>query len=156
MGAIEYYQATEDDAALMADYRVQFLAELLGQQKDELVQELIQNLEQYFRAAINSSNYIGWLAKDGDEVVSVGGMAIRTQPGNFKNPSGRTGYIMNMYTVPAYRKRGICKNILDRLIETGKRMGISAFELHATKDGEPMYQKNGFIIHGEPTYRKYE
>lgn len=156
MSAIEYYRATEQDAAIMADYRAQFLIELLGPQKNETIQELIQRLEVYFRTAIHNHSYIGWLAKDGDEVVSVGGMVTRMQPGNFKNPSGRTGYIMNMYTVPAYRRRGICKNILDKLIETGKIMGITAFELHATKDGEPIYQKSGFSLHGEPTYRRYE
>jgi GNAT superfamily N-acetyltransferase len=82
-------------------------------------------------------------------------MEIHQQPGNFRNPSGRKGHIMNMYTMPGYRNRCICTTILNKLQETAKEMGITCFELHATKLGEPVYVKNGFKMHGEPTYRKY-
>ncbi len=34
-------------------------------------------------------------------------------------------------------------------------LGYTAFELHATKAGEHMYLQNGFVAHGEPTYRRY-
>jgi hypothetical protein len=76
-------------------------------------------------------------------------------PGNFKNPSGKWGCIMNMYTLPAYRRKGICKGILNLLVDEGKKYGITAFELHATIDGEKVYVQDGFIHHNEPTLRKY-
>jgi GNAT superfamily N-acetyltransferase len=60
-----------------------------------------------------------------------------------------------MYTVPEFRRMGISSNILNRLVDTGKEMGITAFELHATEVGEHVYKKNGFLIHNEPTYRKF-
>ena len=81
-------------------------------------------------------------------------MSIREQPGNFKNPSGRIGYLMNMYTEPSHRRRGVCSALVQRLIETGTDMGIRAFELHATEEGEPVYQKQGVVLHGEPAYRR--
>ena len=62
---------------------------------------------------------------------------------------------MNVYTLPKYRRMGLSKNLLERLVETAKQRGITAFELHATKDGEPVYQKAGFEKFSEPTYRKY-
>jgi len=62
---------------------------------------------------------------------------------------------MNMYTVPRFRRKGICSMLLEKLTATAKEMGINAFELHATKDGEPVYEKNGFHLHEQPTYRKY-
>ncbi len=74
-------------------------------------------------------------------------------PGNLKNPSGKWGYIMNMFTVPEFRRKGICKSILNLFVEEGKKIGITAFELHATKEGEMVYTQ-GFIHHNEPTLRK--
>jgi hypothetical protein len=50
---------------------------------------------------------------------------------------------------------GICKGILNALVEEGTRRGITAFELHATPEGELVYKNNGFAIHVEPTYRKF-
>ena len=60
-----------------------------------------------------------------------------------------------MYTAPPFRKNGICRNILDKLISDAANSGITAFELHATKQGESVYKQNGFEIHNEPTYRKF-
>lgn len=82
-------------------------------------------------------------------------MVVRQHPGSFKNASGRVGYLMNMYTRPAYRRRGICKQLLNLLTEDARLLGITAFELHATPDGEFVFKQEGFKLHGEPTYRKY-
>jgi ribosomal protein S18 acetylase RimI-like enzyme len=82
-------------------------------------------------------------------------MAIWHLPGNFINYEGLKGYIMNMYTLPEYRRKGICTELLKRLVETGMVMGVRSFELHATKEGEPLYIKEGFKLHSEPTYRKH-
>lgn len=90
----------------------------------------------------------------GNDVAGIGSMMIRLAPANFKNKTGKWAYIMNMYTIPAYRRKGVCKGILNELVEKGKKMGIGAFELHATKEGELVYKQNGFVIHSEPTYRK--
>jgi predicted acetyltransferase len=80
---------------------------------------------------------------------------LRHLPGNFKNPTGKWGYIMNMYTVPEHRRKGVCKGILDELVKHATSAGITAFELHATPEGELVYSRNGFAPHNEPTYRKF-
>jgi GNAT superfamily N-acetyltransferase len=155
MSDIQYCLATGSDIHNLVDARVAFLTELMGPQTDEQIDLLKQHLEKYFNAAINDQTYICWLAIAGERIVGWGGMAIRVNPGSFKNPSGLMGYIMNMYTVPDFRNKGIATSLLNKLVETGREMGITAFELHATKEGEPVYMKYGFEKHVEPTYRKY-
>ena len=95
-----------------------------------------------------------FLAYDGDLLVGVGGLNIQQRPGSFRVPDGKSGYIMNMYTKPAYRKRGIATKLLDKLIQKGREMGLVYFDLNATKEGEPVYLKYGFTRHDEPNYRK--
>lgn len=154
MPDIQYERVTISHLELLIDYRINFLLELKGEQTEESIDQLRINLAAYFADAIPNEKYICWWAKDNDKVVGIGGMAIRRNPGNFRNPSGCVGYIMNMYTVPAYRKMGISSTILDKLVTTGKELGINFFELHATKMGEPVYIKYGFLQHPEPTYNK--
>jgi GNAT superfamily N-acetyltransferase len=149
----DYILAGESHIPVLIDCRIQFLKDLPGPQTEAAEAVLRQSLRTYFRQALNNKTYICWIAQHNGEVAGIGGMAVRTNPGSFKNPSGKAGYIMNMYTVPSYRRNGICANILNRLVATGKDLGIQSFELHATKEGEPVYQQNGFKLHPEPTYR---
>ena len=152
--AITYHRATVADAAILADYRIRFALELSGPQPEENISRLRTQMLDFFSSTVDSS-CISVIAKCGSQIAGIGSVHLRNVPGNFKNPTGRWGYIMNMYTVPEFRRRGICKGILDELVNAGKTAGITAFELHATVEGEPVYSKNGFTIHNEPTYRKF-
>jgi ribosomal protein S18 acetylase RimI-like enzyme len=153
---ILYSLATPADAPILATYRIDFLSGLLGPQPAELIEPLQTSLTHYFAEAISDGSYISYVARSGNDIAGMGGMVLRTQPGNFKNPSGRVAYIMNMYTVPTFRKLGICTHILNLLADAAKATGIYALELHATADGEPLYIKNNFRKHHEPTYRRYD
>lgn len=155
MAGITYHKATVEDAKTLVEYRVRFAIELKGERPSEVVNELKQQLTDYFLKATADCTCISFIAKSGNTIAGIGSVHIREMPGNFKNPSGKWGYIMNMYTVPEFRKQGICTAILKLLIDEGKKAGVTAFELHATDSGEKVYLKNGFEFHKEPTLRKY-
>lgn len=63
----------------------------------------------------------------------------------YHNPSGRKAYIMNMYTRPEYRRRGIAYHTLDLLVKEIRRRGITSISLEATDMGRPLYKKYGFL-----------
>ena len=152
---IQYDLATVDDVDTLVTYRIRFALELAGNQPGEAVSTLRKNMTEYFKKATTDGSCISFIARSDNQVAGIGSIHIRTVPGNFKNLSGKWGYIMNMYTVPEFRKRGICSAILNKLVEAGAGAGITAFELHATEIGKPVYLKNGFKLHAEPTLRKY-
>ncbi len=156
MEQINFRKATSNDIETLASLRTEFLIELLGPQKNESVTELRKQLTGYLQQSMPNGTYVSYVAINNDYIVSTGGMTIRDQPGNFKNPTGKVGYIMNMYTIPEFRKRGISTAILNLLMAEAKELGITALELHATKEGESIYIKSGFKLHSEPTYRKYD
>lgn len=152
---ITYSKATQADIQGLVDNRILFALELSGGQNEEAIQSLRNQMTNYFSNATMDNSCISFIAKCDDIVAGIGSVHIREMPGNFKNPSGKWGYIMNMYTVPEFRRKGICKSILNLLVQEGKKMGVTAFELHATKDGEMVYIQEGFIQHNEPTLRKF-
>lgn len=155
MEEIIFRQATLEDAELLAELRLQFALELSGSHSETAQRQLRTQLKDFFSNSIAEGTSISWLALVDNDVAGIGSVLFRNQPGNFKNPSGRWGYIMNMYTLPEYRKRGIGNGILNRLMDSSHALGITAFELHATADGVPVYEKSGFSVHTEPTYRKF-
>ena len=155
MKDITYRLATAADISILIEYRIRFLLGLFGDQQASSVSQLEGSLQQYYESALNEDNFIAIIARHENTVAGMGGMSLRQQPGNFKNPTGKIGYILSMYTVPEFRKLGIAANIVRLLIEEGRKRGIIAFELHATKEGESIYRNQGFEIHHEPTYRRY-
>lgn len=149
------YRAGVEDVKTLVEYRIRFALELGGDQTKEKIEELQDQMLLYFEKATTDQSCISVIAKRNNEVAGIGSIHFRETPGNFKNPSGKWGYIMNMYTLPAFRRNGIGTRIINMLIEEGKNMGVTAFELHATQAGEPVYLKNGFELHREPTLRKF-
>ena len=155
MDNITYHKATVEDTSILVEQRIQFTQELSGKQNAEIVSDLRNQMTNYFSNATADNTCISFIAKCDGAVAGIGSMHVRNTPGNFKNPTGKWGYIMNMYTLPDYRRKGICKALLNLLVEEGQKYGITAFELHATREGEYVYSQNGFKIHDEPTYRKF-
>ncbi len=152
---ISFHKATQADTKILVDYRIIFALELSGEQPEEAIAALRKQMTSYFLKATADHSCVSYIAKIGDKIAGIGSYHIREVPGNFKNPSGKWAYIMNMYTVPAYRRMGVCAGILNALLSEGKKMGITAFELHATPKGETVYVKNGFELHSEPSLRKF-
>jgi predicted acetyltransferase len=152
---ITYHKATIDDVSALVDNRILFALELSEGQNEDAVKALRNQMTIYFSKAIQENTCISLIAKCEDDVAGIGSVHLRDMPGNFKNPSGKWGYIMNMYTVPSFRRKGVCKNILNLLVTEGKKYGYNAFELHATNEGEKVYIQEGFIHHNEPTLRKF-
>ena len=155
MNTITYHKAGLNDIKTLIDYRIQFAIEYAGEQPQDAVDALKEQMEAYFLKAIPAESCISFIARSGKEVAGIGAVQVREQPGNFKNPSGKWGYIMSMYTVPAFRRKGVCTGLLDALEKEARNNGITAFELHATPKGEMVYTQNGFELYNEPTYRKY-
>ena len=59
--------------------------------------------------------------------------------------SGRLGYILNLYTIPEARRKGICTRLLNELIKEAKSLGLTYLHLHASEDGINIYRKAGFV-----------
>ncbi|MBR6809914.1 MAG: GNAT family N-acetyltransferase, partial [Clostridia bacterium] len=54
------------------------------------------------------------------------------------------GTVMNVYTEPAYRKRGYGKKVMDALLQDAKNMQLSYVELKSTEAGYLLYRAVGF------------
>lgn len=147
--------ATPKDYELLVQSRIDFMKDYWGEQEVEVENRLRAELHQFFEVEIPAKTYVSFLAMEGEKLIGVGGMKISKKPGSFRLPSGLSGYIMNMYTIPEYRNQGIATEILKMLEQYANENGIQLLELHATQAGQPVYEKFGFKVHGEPTMRKF-
>lgn len=137
-------KATERDIDILVQYRIQFLTESYGAAPVEEETALRSGLSEYFKRAFIERCFISWIAEYDNKPVGFSGMVVREQPGNFDIPYGKTGYILNMFTLKEYRNMGICKSLFSKLIDEARALKLDKIELHATSDGEPVYRQFGF------------
>lgn len=99
----------------------------------------------YFAEAIPAETFYGWLAvTPEDKVVSVCGVVIDQHPPAPGNLSGLIGYVMNVVTIPGYRRRGLARRVTQAALSWLDERGIRRVTLHATEVGQPLYESLGF------------
>jgi ribosomal protein S18 acetylase RimI-like enzyme len=102
----------------------------------------------YFARAIPGGEFQGWLAVTPDgEPVSTCGLVIDQHPPGPGNLSGKTGYIMNVVTHPAYRRRSLARRLVQATLAWLSEHDVQRAELHATDMGRPLYEELGFAAH---------
>ena len=143
---IEYRKAGLGDIAELARMRIEFLNEVQTLEAGIGNDELYVNLKEYFLENMNTGCFMAWIATDDEAIVGISGIYFYSLPPSYKKPNGKVAYIMNMYTRPAYRGKGIAPTLFGRLIEESKKRGCEKISLNATDMGKPIYQKFGFKL----------
>ena len=99
----------------------------------------------YYLTALKDGSHSAFLVFDRGIFVGAGGISFYRVMPTFHNTTGKKAYIMNMYTHPDYRRRGIACHVLQLLTEEAKEKGVSHITLEATKAGRYLYEKFGFV-----------
>jgi GNAT superfamily N-acetyltransferase len=143
---IVYRRATPSDVPTLVDYRVEFLNELHNHRENDETKVVRKSLLEYFTKAIPSGDFIAWVAECDGKIVATSGMVVWQKPATYGGvESGRLGYLLNFYTIPEARRKGIATRLLNELIKEARLLGLRYLHLHASKDGEPIYRKSGFV-----------
>lgn len=142
---LEYRIATIKDLDVLVKTRIEVLraANKLDDSVD--MSDVEGESRSYYQKALEEGSHVAVLVFDEDEFVGAGGVSFYTVMPTYHNPSGQKAYIMNMYTRPEYRRKGIAFRTLDMLVKAAREKGISHITLEATDVGRPLYEKYGFI-----------
>ncbi len=110
--------------------------------------DLVPALRDYYRRHMADGTFVSWLARDGERIVGTSGMSFVEKPPYFGCPSGRIGLLSSMFTEPAYRRRGIARELLSRVVEEARAYGCGAVQITASDMGVLLYTDFGFVKNG--------
>ena len=129
----------------------QFIRMRITQLREEGATEdldLVPALTDYYRRHLADGTFVSWLAVDGEKIVGTSGMSFVEKPPYFSCPTGRIGLLSSMYTDPDYRRRGIAKELLGRVVEEARSFGCGAVQITASDMGVLLYTDFGFRKNG--------
>ncbi len=139
--AIEYKRLTENELDDFIDIRITQLREEGA--KEEI--DLVPALKDYYNRHMADGTFVSWLAFDKDMIIGTSGMSFVEKPPYFGCPSGKIGLLSSMFTKPDYRRRGIAKELLSRVINDAKEYGCGAVQITASDMGVKLYTDFGFV-----------
>ena len=127
---LEYRLMTGDD---IDEYIALRIAQLREEGATEDV-DLAPALRDYYDRHLSDDTFRAWLAVE--------------KPPYFSNPSGRIGLLSGMYTLPEYRRRGIGRRLLGRVVDEARAWGCGAVQITASDMGVLLYADFGFVKNG--------
>lgn len=142
-------QAAVADAAIIVSHRRRMFEDM-GYNDRAILEAQERGFISWLRERLENGLYRGWFAVDaGGAVVAGAGLWLLDWPPGPMGIAPFRGYILNVYTEPAYRKRGLARRLVTTAIEWCHAQNITAISLHASDEGRPVYESLGFVATNE-------
>ncbi|MGN0643918.1 GNAT family N-acetyltransferase [Gemmiger sp.] len=142
--ALRYQRLTQAELPTFISLRIRQLREEGAKEPVDLRPAL----EDYYCRHMEDGTFVSWLAMDGDRIVGTSGMSFVEKPSYYGCPTGRIGLLSSMFTDPGYRRRGIARELLSRVVEEARAYGCGVVQITASDLGVLLYSDFGFVKNG--------
>ena len=141
---INYRKAKPSDIPALIELRLGYMHETHADLPQSTFDEIARQSGGYFQEHLNRDCVVYLAEEDGRTAGCVFFLLIN-KPASPLFITGKTGTLMNVYTLPEFRRRGIAEKLVSMAIEDGKAWDLSYIELRATECGYPLYKKLDFV-----------
>ena len=141
---IQYKKLTDKELDTFIDTRIKQLREE-GTTEDI---DLKPALRDYYERHMADGTFVSWIALDDDKIIGTSGMSFVEKPPYFGCPNGKIGLLSSMYTSNEYRRKGIAKELLTRVVKEAENYGCGAVQITASDMGVLLYTDFGFRKNG--------
>jgi len=153
--AFRIRRATVRDADIVAWHRARMFQDM-GDVSRDAFEILRAKARVRLKEWLDSGDYVGWLATPADQPeMVVGGAGVQLQP-ILPRPvnastvgEGRQGTVVNVFTEPQWRRRGIAGLLMKEIITWSRDEHLDRLLLHASDEGHSVYERLGFIAGNE-------
>ena len=139
-------RAAVDDVEEVTRLRLEFLREIAEAEGRPFPDAVERGTREYVRRTLASGDLRFWFAEVDGRVVGCCALILFDRPPSFGNPTGLAAYVINVYTVPEFRRRGIASRLLEETLRHAREIGAGRAFLHTSAAGRPLYEKLGFKV----------
>jgi len=141
---VKLRRATVRDLDLLVDQRRRMWFDM-GERNQTKLDEQDRAFRRWVQPRLRNGKVVGWVIETKSQDIVAGGIVwLRptvTRPGarHLGQP-----YLLNMYTEPKWRRRGLASLIVREAVKWAKRNGYTRLWLHASSKGRRLYLRHGF------------
>jgi GNAT superfamily N-acetyltransferase len=128
-------KAQIDDASTIAQHRY-YRAE---------PQDDIDAYARWLPLRIERGSYLGFVAEDAGRIIGGAGAVLLDWGPTRGEPAGTRARIVNVFTDERWRRRGIARALVDRVMAACSDLDIRVYSLAASAEGDPLYRSLGFV-----------
>ena len=139
--AISFQRLTNNELDTFIEMRINQLREEGARENIDLVPAL----KDYYQRHIADGTFISWIAVDNGKIIGTSGISIVEKPPYFGCPSGKIALLSSMFTDKAYRRRGIAKELLSKVVNEAREQGCGTVQITASDMGVLLYSDFGFV-----------
>lgn len=126
--------ARPEDARIVAGHRY----------PDTIDAEAGKNYARWVEGAMERGLYRGWLHELETQVIAGVGLVLLEWGPTRDAVSPYRARVVNVYTAPAWRRRGIARHLVTHALSTARSAGITQFSLSSTDEAHDLYASLGF------------
>ena len=141
---IQYRRLTVGDLDKFIEMRISQLREE-GAREDIDIRPALYD---YYHRHMADGTFVSWLAVDDGRIVGTSGMSFVEKPPYYSCPNGRIGLLSSMFTDKDYRRKGIAKALLTKVVDEAREYGCGVIQITASDMGVLLYSDFGFVKNG--------
>ncbi|HEV8574393.1 MAG TPA: GNAT family N-acetyltransferase [Dehalococcoidia bacterium] len=137
-------RATPDDIETLVEMRLKMQREIHADEMEVDWTALQETCRRYFAETLPTQQFVAFVAQAEGRIIATSGLSFVSRPPSATSNLQSEGYVTSMYTLPAWRGRGVATALLNAAIEHAKYHGARLVFLHTSDAGRPVYEKLGF------------
>lgn len=143
---IQIRMAEEADIPALCRLRLAYFDEEFGALPQEQLSAISAQLPAYFAEHLGRDCLVAAAESPEGVLVANAILMISEKPANPFFPNGRTGYVLGVFTEPAYRGKGIATRMMQLIQNIAKARSLDQVTLSASDMGKRIYEKIGFRV----------
>jgi GNAT superfamily N-acetyltransferase len=151
-------RARPEDAPIIAWQRARMFQDM-GDISAATFDDFVAASRTWTERALSSGEYLGWFTipkTQPDVIVAGAGVQLRQVPPHPCRPGkngafakGRHAIVLNVFTEPKWRKRGVAMFLMDEIIRWARAEKLDRLVLHASAQALSLYERMGFTATNE-------
>jgi ribosomal protein S18 acetylase RimI-like enzyme len=135
--------STPGDAPALAEARIAMLDELEpGQARENASYR--ERMTTFFRRALAEGSLRAFVIEREGALACTGACCLVAHPPKPAEPSERRAFVVNVWTDPAHRRRGLARALMQALLEDARAQGVKRVDLRSSEAARPLYRALGF------------
>ena len=135
--------ATVADIPTLVEHRRAMLVDN-GRADDATMVAMCARFATWVEPFIEDGSFRAWMAEAAEEPVASASLWLKPLQPGLRGEFTNVAYVLNVYTHPEHRNRGLSRRLMETIIEVCRAEGRPDVELHTSEFGRHLYESLGF------------